>query len=133
MQLAPPVILGFMLGLALPANAQEQITPDAFLDAAVNNTLTFEMYPEGGIVGVEEFLSRTRTVWSTPEGTCTYGRLEVRETQICFIYDDLPVPEHCWVPYTTDDGMIVVSVSGVTQRVSRITRYPVICEDEAIS
>ena len=121
------------MSLALPAAAQEQITPDAFIDRAVGNTLTFAHSPGGGIVGVEQFLNRSRTVWATPEGTCTYGRLEIRETLLCFIYNDLPNPEHCWVPYTHDDGLVVVSQDGSIQRVTRMTKNPVICENEAIS
>jgi hypothetical protein len=114
--------------------AQEgQISPDAFLDRATGNTLTFELYPNGGIVGVEQFLSRSRTVWATPEGTCTYGKIELRGSQICFIYEDLPNPEHCWVPYAFEDKLVVVSSATSIQQVTQITQQPVVCEDAAIS
>lgn len=119
--------------LAHPVAAQDQLTPDQFLDRADGRTLTFEHFPLGGVVGVEQFLSRTRTVWATPTGTCTYGRIEVRKTQVCFIYDDLEDPEHCWVPFTSDEGMVVVGGIGSIQRVTQITKRPVICEDAAIS
>ena len=119
--------------LGLPATAQEQITPDAFLDQADQRTLTFENFPGGSLVGVEQFLSRTRTVWSRDDGTCTYGKIEVRGPQICFFYEDLPVQEHCWVPFQSDDGLVVVSTSRAIQKVTKITRKPVVCEDQILS
>lgn len=118
---------------AVPALAQGQISPDGFLDRATGNTLTFELYPNGGVVGVEQFLSRSRTVWATPEGTCTYGKIELRGNQICFIYEDLPNPEHCWVAYDLEGRLVVVNSPTSIQQVTRITREPVICEDAAIS
>lgn len=121
------------LWTAQAAKAQEQLTPDEFLDRATGRTLTFEYFPNGGVVGIEQFLSRSRTVWATPTGTCTYGRIELRGTQICFIYEDLPDPEHCWVPFDSDEGMVVFAGTESIQRVSRITDNPVVCEDPAIS
>jgi len=113
--------------------AQDRLTPDEFLDRADGRTFTFERFPVGGLVGVEQFLSRTRTVWATPTGTCTYGKIEVRGPLICFIYEDLSNPEHCWTPFSSDDGLLVMSITGGMQRISQISRKPVICEDEAIS
>lgn len=115
------------------AGAQEQLTPDQFIDRAVNRTFTFEFFPNGGVVGVEQFLSRSRTVWATRDGICTYGKIEVRGPQICFIYDDLPVPEHCWTPFDSEEGLVVVAGPDSIQRVTRITNDPVICEDAVIS
>lgn len=124
------------LGLALAgqgAQAQQQLTPDQFLDRADGNTFTFEHFPNGGVVGVEQFLSRARSVWATPSGVCTYGRIEVRGTELCFIYEDLPDPEHCWIPFDSDEGLVVFSGLQSIQRVTRITKEPVICEDAVIS
>lgn len=117
----------------LPAAAQDQITPDDFLDRATGRTLTFENFPDGGVVGVEQFLSRSRTVWTTPEGTCTHGRIEVRDALLCFIYDDLPDPEHCWLTFEHDGRLIVMAAPGSVQEVTRITRRPVTCQDVPIS
>ncbi len=125
--------LCLILALAHAAEAQEQITPDAFLDRADQRTLTFELYPYGGVVGVEQFLSRARTVWATPDGTCTYGRIEVRGPQVCFIYEDLPTPEHCWVPYDQQGLTVLISPQFNIQKVTEVSRQPVICEDAPLS
>ena len=134
MQLGVRILLACCAVMPSLAVAQEgQISPDAFLDRANGNTLTFELYPNGGVVGIEQFLSRSRTVWATPEGTCTYGKIELRGSQICFIYEDLPNPKHCWVPYAFEDKLVVVSSATSIQQVTQITQQPVICEEAAIS
>lgn len=115
------------------AQAQQQLSPDEFLDRAEGRTFTFEQFPRGGLAGVEQFLSRTRTVWAAAGGTCTYGKIELRGPQICFIYEAHPNPENCWTPFNSDDGLVVVATSGSIQRVTRVTREPVICEDDLLS
>lgn len=121
------------LTMATTAQAQQQITPDAFLDRADQHTLTFELFPNGGLVGVEQFLSRQRTVWATPDGTCTYGKIEIRGPQICFIYEDLPTPEHCWTLFDAQGTTVLISPQLNRQKVTQITTRPVICEDAALS
>lgn len=130
-----PLALALTLPLVLTttALAQQQITPDAFLDRADQHTLTFELFPNGGVVGVEQFLSRQRTVWATPDGTCTYGKIEQRGPQVCFIYEDLPTPEHCWVPFDRQGLTVLVSPQMNMQKVTNITTRPVICEDATLS
>lgn len=118
---------------AAAAVAQQQISPDDVLDRADQRTLTFELFPYGGLVGVEQFLSRRRTVWATPTGTCTYGQIEIRGPQLCFIYRDLADPEHCWTPFDVDGVMVFVSSDFDRQQVTAITTRPVVCEDAPLS
>ncbi len=82
--------LAMFVGLAGAATAQEQITPDEFLDGATGNTLTFTAFDGGHLVGEEQFLRRDLSVWAQPDGRCTYGTIEIRGPRICFLYDDCP-------------------------------------------
>jgi hypothetical protein len=127
--------VALLLGLlALPAAAQERIAPEAFLDAADGRTLTFRTYPTGELVGIEEFLSRTRTVWARADRSCAYGRVEVRDERLCFLYDDEPGVEHCWVTLRRDTTLYVLMPgTGEVQRVSDITDKPVACTNAPLS
>lgn len=117
------------LVLASPLAAQEQITPDGFLDLAQSRTLTFSSLRSGGVVGVEQFLRRDLSVWADETGRCTYGRIEVRGPYLCFVYEDAPDPENCWIPFNDDGTLLVMATrSREVQRISDISEEPVICE-----
>lgn len=113
--------------------AQTQITPDAFLDQVVGKTLTFSTFESGSLVGVEQFLRRDLSVWAAVDLRCTYGEIEVRGPLICFIYEDNPNPENCWMPFVDDQGLIVMSRSFDIQRITAVTQDPVVCNDAPIS
>ncbi|MEM9970101.1 MAG: hypothetical protein AAF762_03230 [Pseudomonadota bacterium] len=105
-------ILGAVLVLATPCLAQERVSPEAFLDAAEGKTLTFEMFPSGSLVGVEEFLRRDLSVWRRAGEDCVYGSVSVRDDQICFAYDDDPEGvEHCWVTFSDGERFFVAMPS----------------------
>tara|TARA_R110002110_G_scaffold48959_9_gene145520 strand:+ start:274 stop:675 length:402 start_codon:yes stop_codon:yes gene_type:complete len=118
---------------AQTALAQSQITPDAFMDRAVGRTLTFESVRDGRTVGVEQFLSRRQTVWTRRDGSCTYGQVTLTDDMVCFTYEDQWNVEHCWFPHEQDGTLIVKSLRGSVQRVSRITDLPVVCYDAPVS
>jgi len=114
--------------------AQEQITPDGFLDLAQGRTLSFSSIRDGGLVGVEEFLRRDLSVWADETGRCTYGRIEVRGPLLCFVYEDAPDPENCWLPFNDGGTLLVMATrSGEVQRISDISEDPVICEGAPLS
>ncbi|MEM6303549.1 MAG: hypothetical protein AAF744_02455 [Pseudomonadota bacterium] len=120
--------------LAMPVQAQEQISPEAFLDQAVGNTLTFRSFDSGSVVGEEEFLRRDLSVWVQPNGRCTYGKIEIRGPRICFIYEDFPDPDNCWLPFRYQDQIVVMAMgSGELQRVTEITDTPLSCEGAPLS
>ena len=114
---------------AVPAEAQDQLTPDGFLDLALGRTLTFSSMGRGGEVGVEQFLRRDLSVWADWTGRCTYGRIEIRGPLLCFLYEDAPDPNNCWIPFN-DDGVLLVLSQGTreVQRISDISDTPVVCE-----
>lgn len=117
-----------------PAFAQQQITPDAFLDLATGQTLTFSDYDTGITVGVEQFLKRDQSVWAQSDGRCSYGRIDIRGPLLCFIYENFPNPDNCWMPFQRDTEILVMSAeSREIQRVTEITTDPVLCEGTPLS
>lgn len=122
------------LSAASSGQAQEQITPDGFLDLAVGHTMSFSSLWSGGLVGVEQFLRRDLSVWADETGRCAYGRIEKRGPLLCFIYEDAPDPTNCWIPFLDQGNLLVMSQSSrEVQRISEITDKPVICEDAPLS
>jgi hypothetical protein len=115
--------------IAAQAHAQDQMTPDDFLDLALGRTLSFSSVMSGDLVGVEQFIRRDLSVWADETGRCTYGRIEQRGPLLCFLYEDAPDPGNCWIPFN-DDGTLLVMAdrSGEVQRISDISEKPVICE-----
>lgn len=118
---------------ATMAQALERLTPGEFMDRAVGNTFTFDDYSDGSRVGIEQFLTRGRSVWTRSDGTCTYGDITLEGRFVCFRYNDDPGVRHCWVPYELDGTLLVQSAEGQVQQISRITQNPVICEDTPLS
>ncbi|MEX0284864.1 MAG: hypothetical protein AB3N23_09655 [Paracoccaceae bacterium] len=107
--------IGKELGLAaliaavpLIAQAQTRIAPEAFLAAVQGKTVKFHDYPSGVLVGTEEFLSPSLSVWRMEGRRCVYGQITTPNGQICFLYDDdpdgLPV---CWWPFLHEDRLMV--------------------------
>lgn len=90
------------------AETQTLITPEAFLNAVVGKTITFHEIRSGMLVGTEEFLSPTLSVWRMEGRGCVYGQITTPNGQICFLYDDTPdgVPV-CWWPFLHDDRLMV--------------------------
>lgn len=119
--------------LAQGAFAQQQITPDQFLDLAVGKTLTFRGYRSGALVGEEEFLRRDLSVWTDPAGRCTYGVIEIRGPQICFLYEDDPDPENCWLIFRNEDELLVMSDNLEVQQITRMRDVSLNCEAAPVS
>lgn len=120
-----------------PAAAQFRITPDAFLDAAEGKTLSFYDMRTGELVGVEQYLSRSLSVWKQAGGRCVYGQITQRHGRICFLYDDdldgLPV---CWWPFADGDRLMVrlaAFVNAQIQEVRSITTEQISCPNAPVS
>lgn len=125
----------FLVACAIPAAAQERITPEDFLDRVEGRTAIFVTFEDDHLVGTEQFVRRDRTVWARWDGTCAYGLVTVEEGLLCFAYDDEPAGrKHCWVPFALDDQLLVVTPDGSDiQQVREITDTPVSCEPPPIS
>ncbi|MEP1768561.1 MAG: hypothetical protein ABJJ53_18235 [Sulfitobacter sp.] len=119
---------------ASPIAAQDQISPDEFLDLAQERTLSFSSLKGGRLIGEEQFLRRDLSVWADATGRCTYGKIEPRGPLLCFIYEDSPDPENCWIPFLDDGTLLVMSQSSrEIQRISDISTDPIICTDAPTS
>lgn len=126
------MILGALF--ATPAAAQDQMTPDGFLDLVVGRTLSFSSMRTGGLIGEEQFLRRDLSVWADQSGRCTYGRIELRGPLICFLYEDAPDPNNCWIPFMDDGTLLVLSKgSSEVQRISDISEESITCEGAPLS
>lgn len=126
--------VGAGLVLSGTAFAQSRLDPQTFLEQANGHTLTFTGRQSGSVVGVEQFLSTTRSVWADESGRCTYGVIEVRGPYLCFIYEDFPDPLNCWATFTHQGDLLVMSTSSrQIQRITAVTDTPVICSDVPMS
>ena len=123
--------------IPLAAQAQTRITPETFLGAVQGKTVMFHDYPSGELVGTEEFLSPTLSVWRMVGRGCVYGQITTPDGQICFLYDDdedgIPV---CWWPFMHEDRLMVrlatFSYSEI-QEVRSITEDSLNCPSTPIS
>jgi hypothetical protein len=91
-------------------------------------TLTFGQ--DGQPYGIEEFHAGRRTTWAFMGDDCREGRWFDRDEQICFVYDDVPEQEHCWIFWREDQGLnarfIGEGVQTELYEVQRSTR-PLFC------
>ena len=95
-------LLAFLL-FALPVQAQTPMTAAEFEAYVTGRTLTFGL--EGQSYGVEEFRDGRRTTWAFTQDECREGRWFPRDEQSCFVYDDFPGEEHCWIFWQGDGGL----------------------------
>ncbi|WP_299638604.1 hypothetical protein [uncultured Ruegeria sp.] len=131
---------GCALGAALLPGAvlaQTIITPEAFLDVAVGKTLTFYEIRSGGLVGTEQFLNRSVSVWREEGQGCVYGQITTPNGQICFLYDNDPdgIPV-CWWPFLHEGRLMVRLASfaeGEIQEVRSMTERGLNCPGAPLS
>ncbi len=95
--------LGLAALLAGPLAAQEPMSAEEFESYVTGRTLTFGF--QGAPYGVEEFRPSRRTTWQFLGEECREGRWFDRDEQICFIYDDHPGEEHCWIFWRGEAGL----------------------------
>lgn len=125
------------IGIALLAGAgqaQDQISPDAFLKRADGKTLTFFTFHTEEVIGVEQFLSQKLSVWAQSNGRCSYGHIEIRGPLVCFLYENFPDPDNCWMPFDENGKLLVMSTKNYEiQRIQNVTDDPVRCEGTPLS
>ena len=119
------------------ASAQTLISPEAFLDAVVGKTITFYDIRSNTLVGTEEFLNRSFSVWRMEGRDCVYGQITTSNGQICFLYDDAPdgLPV-CWWPFLHNNRLMVRLarfVGSETQEVRSITEDGLNCPSAPVS
>ncbi len=93
--------LAIALFLALPALAEEIVTPQEFEALSTGKTLYFSR--EGQLFGVEQFYKRHRSTWQFADGNCDDGVWYADRGYICFQYTKKPEAQ-CWHFLKTDKG-----------------------------
>lgn len=128
-------VAALLLALSGAGQAQETpVTPEGFLDRVEGRTVTFRMAETGDPVGVEQFLNRTRSIWTRADGSCAIGKVAVRGAKVCFVYDDDPLTDHCWLPFDFAGSLHVRSTSnGEVQRVAGLEKRPLDCRGAPLS
>ena len=94
-----PILIA--LCLALPAVAEEIVTPQEFEALSSGKTLYFSR--DGRLFGVEQFYKRHRCTWQFADGECDDGVWYAQNGFICFQYTKNSEPQ-CWHFLKTDDG-----------------------------
>ncbi len=89
--------------LALPIPAQDLMSAEEFEGYVTGQTLTFGF--QGMAYGIEEFRPGRRVTWAFMGEECREGRWFDRDEQICFVYEDAPAVEHCWVFWRGEGGL----------------------------
>ncbi|MCP5084426.1 MAG: hypothetical protein GY948_22280 [Alphaproteobacteria bacterium] len=89
--------------LALPAAAEEIISPDEFEALSTGKTLYFTQ--DGRRFGAEQFYTRRRSLWQFNGGECADGVWYDVGDMICFEYDGNPDIQ-CWHFIKTDNGFV---------------------------
>lgn len=102
-QIRSIAILALMACLCTPLAAQTPMSAAEFEAYVTGRTLTFGL--DGMPYGIEEFRPGRRTTWAFMGDECREGRWFDREEQICFVYDDFPEQEHCWIFWRGEDGL----------------------------
>ncbi len=114
--------------LGLPALGQTPMSVEEFEAYVTGRTLTFGI--DGMPYGIEEFRPGRRTTWAFMGDECREGSWFPRDEQICFIYDDEPGQEHCWIFWRGDAGLNARFMGGGEStelyEVQRSTR-PLLC------
>lgn len=99
------LIPAFCLFLALcPVSTQAQDALDAAEFDALTQGHTFTYAESGAPYGAEEYLPNQRVRWSFLDGECKEGRWWEESGQICFVYEDNPVPQ-CWTFFEGPRGL----------------------------
>jgi len=91
--------LALIAVLALPAHAQDGMSPEAFRSLTEGKTLYFSQ--EGRFYGAEQYLKNNRVRWQYPNGECTEGQWYGQGNQLCFQYEDV-IGAQCWIMW--DEG-----------------------------
>lgn len=83
-------------------SAQDAMTAAEFEAYVAGKTLFYEA--DGQRYGVEEYLPDRRVRWSFMDGKCKDGLWYEEAGNICFVYEDNPVPQ-CWSFYESARGL----------------------------
>ena len=82
--------------------AETPVSPEAFDALSRGRTL---VYSDGDrAYGVEQYLPGRKVIWAFLGEECRQGQWYAEGNEICFVYDNNPVPQ-CWAYFNTPDGL----------------------------
>lgn len=90
MKIVTSILLALM---AAKAGAESALSAEEFDAYTRGKTLTYS--ESGQVFGIEEYFDNRRVMWSFNDGQCQEGRWFENGPLICFVYDDIGVPQ-CW-------------------------------------
>ena len=97
-------VIAIALCLASPAQSAEKAMSAEGFDA-YSRGKTFYYGYGGAPYGAEEYLDDRRVRWSFLDGKCREGYWYEEAGNICFVYEDNPVPQ-CWSFYSSGGGLV---------------------------
>ncbi|MEM8792990.1 MAG: hypothetical protein AAGE80_15325 [Pseudomonadota bacterium] len=117
--------------LAMPAGAQEIMSPEAFREYSEGFTLYFEQ--DGEPFGTESFGEGGSTTWRYRDGSCIEGVWKPHGGQVCFFYGDQQ-GVLCWRMLRDGDDIIArllgeAENAGMELRITRRDKKPLLCGD----
>ncbi|WP_204115371.1 hypothetical protein [Shimia biformata] len=95
-------LFALLVLLASPALAQSPMSAEEFDRYTRGKTLFYAA--DGTRYGVERYFPDRRVRWSFLDGKCKEGVWYEDAGDICFVYEDNPVPQ-CWVFYSESGGL----------------------------
>ena len=97
------------LGVTQTAHAGEPMDGAAFDAYTKGKTLFYGQ--NGQAYGAEIYLDNRRVKWSFLDGQCKEGFWYEEQDQICFIYEDNPVPQ-CWA-FMKEGGKLIARFENI--------------------
>ncbi|MBS3979982.1 MAG: hypothetical protein KGZ77_09370 [Rhodobacteraceae bacterium] len=92
--------------VATPALGETPITAARFEAHVTGKTITYNQLDS--FFGTEEYLPDRRVRWSVAPDHCQYGIWYPQDDDICFVYENDPVP-HCWTFWLRDGALVALS------------------------
>lgn len=87
-------------------DSAEPLSAEAFDAYTLGRTLSYSV--QGTPYGVEQYLPDRRVRWTFIGDECQDGVWYERNDNICFVYENDPDNEQCWLFYQTDTGLRAV-------------------------
>ncbi len=89
------------LAFCSPLQAETLLTADQFRAFTENTTVYFDR--QGEPYGAEQYLSRSRVIWTFLDGQCQSGVWFAEGDGICFLYDGQTAAQ-CWHFFEAETG-----------------------------
>jgi hypothetical protein len=92
------------------AGAETPLTAEQFEAHVEGRTITYRQFDY--LFGIEEYLADRKVRWSVAPNLCQYGTWYPEGDNICFVYEDSPVPA-CWTFWLRDSALVALSVNAL--------------------